>query len=193
MICNQRARAKPSQAAQIKTLKSTQILLPTPKEHIPKIESTESWSKEIETGFHQNRVRSGKSGKFGTWGKESLWAQTLPSWPTIAAAVRCWPSMSHIRWSSMYVCQDIFDRFRSFLSVTWSRRGRKMYGKGRRECTTNKRVSLRLGIYFTGTVYSTRFKTALHIRRSFFIIIIRDPKSNKFMSPYKFYPQLRAT
>lgn len=27
----------------------------------------------------------------------------------------------------------------------------------------------------------------------FFLIIIEDPKSNKFMSPHKFYPQLCAT
>ena len=43
-----------------------------------------------------------------TWGKSALWAQTLPSWPRIAAAVRWLPSTSHIRWSSTYDCHDIF-------------------------------------------------------------------------------------
>lgn len=38
----------------------------------------------------------------------ALWAQTLPSWPMMAAAERWLPSISHIRWSSTYVCHDIF-------------------------------------------------------------------------------------
>lgn len=52
-----------------------------------------------------------------TWGKEALCAQTLPSWPMIAAAVRWWPSTSHIKCSSMYVCQDIFLLTSSFLDL----------------------------------------------------------------------------
>jgi len=54
----------------------------------------------------------------------ALWAHTLPSWPIMAAAVRWLPSISHIRWSSTYVCHDIFAQkslplissFRCFLS-----------------------------------------------------------------------------
>jgi hypothetical protein len=42
-----------------------------------------------------------------TSGKFSDCAQTLPSWPTMAAALRCWPSMSHSRWSSTYACHDM--------------------------------------------------------------------------------------
>jgi len=40
----------------------------------------------------------------------------LPSMPRIAAAVRRWlvPSISHIKCSSMYVCQDIFLPVRCF-------------------------------------------------------------------------------
>ena len=45
-----------------------------------------------------------------TWGKFGDCAQTLPSWPTMAAEVRCWPSISHIRCSSTYVCHDILLR-----------------------------------------------------------------------------------
>lgn len=43
-----------------------------------------------------------------TCGKLGDCAQTLPSWPTMAAAVRWLPSISHIRWSSTYACHDIF-------------------------------------------------------------------------------------
>jgi len=35
-----------------------------------------------------------------TWGKLALAAQTLPSWPMIAAWVRWLPSISQRRWSS---------------------------------------------------------------------------------------------
>lgn len=42
-----------------------------------------------------------------TDGKAVLWAQTVPSWPMMAAEVRWWPSISHMRCSSTYVCHDI--------------------------------------------------------------------------------------
>jgi len=42
-----------------------------------------------------------------TCGNAVLWAQTVPSWPMMAAEVRWWPSISHMRCSSTYVCHDI--------------------------------------------------------------------------------------
>jgi hypothetical protein len=66
-----------------------------------------------------------------TSGNAVLCAQAAPSWPTMAAAARWWPSISHIRCSSTYACHDIFARSDMFTSLRWrmDRRGR---GRGDR-------------------------------------------------------------
>jgi hypothetical protein len=44
----------------------------------------------------------------------------------MAAAVRWWPSISHIRCSSTYVCHDIFALLSSFCSLGRGQRGRSI-------------------------------------------------------------------
>jgi hypothetical protein len=53
-----------------------------------------------------SEIEQGERGAL-TCGNAVLWAQTVPSWPMMAAEVRWWPSISHMRCSSTYVCHDI--------------------------------------------------------------------------------------
>ena len=55
---------------------------------------------------YRDKMNGGRRGSL-TCGKASDWAQTAPSWPRMAAAVRRWLSMSQSRWSSTYACHDM--------------------------------------------------------------------------------------